>query len=172
MNSGPKLATRFQTAEESPGFLLWKAANTLQRLHARSLRQLDLTPGQFSLLTCLVYLHPRGPVTQAMLAGHAGMDKMTVSDIIKPLLRKCLVTKSRNPGDGRSYLIAPTPAGVEAANAAVAHVEALDAGFFQVVGDLDVLRRELLALIGEERVLAAEGREAGEIGDGPAGKTP
>jgi hypothetical protein len=75
-----KLGTRFGSAEQSPGFMLWKAANLLQRLHARSLRELEVTPTQLSVMMCLLYLAQDGPVTPTRIVDHAGIDKMMTSD--------------------------------------------------------------------------------------------
>ena len=119
-----KLDSNFRKAEDSPGFMLWKAANVLQRLHTGCLKDLDLTPAQFSLMTCLVYLHQDGPVTPSGVVSHTGMDKMMVSDLIKTLLAKRLIRKKPNPGDGRSFLIEPTALGERKTNSAVREVEA------------------------------------------------
>jgi MarR family transcriptional regulator, organic hydroperoxide resistance regulator len=149
------LKTTFAKAEDSPGFLLWKAANLLQRSHTRCLKGLGVTPTQFSVMTCLVYLHglqagERGePVTQAAISAHAGLDKMLVSDLIKTLTSKKLVRKRRHPTDGRAFLLEPTPAGIRITNSAVQAVEATDTEFFGGVEDLGRLHRALLTLIGK-----------------------
>ena len=143
----PRLDTRFSRAEDSLGFVLWKAANVLQRLHADCLRDLDVTPAQFSVLTSLLYLQERGPVTASLIVAHTGMDKMSVSDLLTTLERKRLIGKSRNPDDGRSQLIAATAAGERATNAAIERIEALDRRFFEQTGDPDALHTALLPLL-------------------------
>ncbi len=142
-----KLESTFRTAEESPGFMLWKAANLLQRLHTGCLQDLDVTPGQFSLMTCLVYLHQDGPVTPSRVAGHTGMDKMMVSDLVKTLIRKRLVKRKANPEDGRSFLIEPTAQGIRITNAAVRKVEAVDTEFFARTKNLARFHADLVALV-------------------------
>ena len=141
------LETKFAAAEDSPGFMLWKAANVLQRAHAASLRDLDITPTQLSLLTCLVYLQGRGPVTASAVVAHSGMDKMLVSDLVAALVRKRLVSKSPNPDDARSTLIKATALGVRTTNAAVKKVEAFDDEFFAPLPDLAALHRALKLLV-------------------------
>jgi MarR family transcriptional regulator, organic hydroperoxide resistance regulator len=141
-----RLKTQFKAAEQSAGFLLWKASNRLQRLHGRCLADLDVTPTQFSLMTCLVYLHQNGPVTSARIVAHSGMDKMLVSDLVAGLQKKRLLTRAANAADGRSWLIEPTPRGFTLTNSAVAKIEALDALFFKPVKNLRVLQKDLLAL--------------------------
>ena len=141
------LSTTFETAEDSLGFLLWKAANTLQRMHAGCLRELDVTTTQFSVLTCLVYLQQSGVVTASSIIVHAGMDKMLVSDVVSALVRKGLLRKTPNPADARSSLLSATARGVRVTNAAVQEVEAVDEAFFSTVPDADSLRLALRTLM-------------------------
>ncbi|MBA3338417.1 MAG: MarR family transcriptional regulator [Geodermatophilaceae bacterium] len=148
-----QLDTRFKTADESPGFMLWKAANLLQRLHAGCLRDLDITPTQFSLMTCLVYLQDEGDVTASRIVAHAGIDKMVVSDVLKTLIRKGFVARSPNPGDARSSIVRATPSGRRVTNAAVRKVETLDARFFRRVGDARAFHRGLVALVNGNEAL-------------------
>jgi len=142
-----KLDTTFETAEDSLGFLLCKASNTLQRLHTECLRELDVTTTQFSLLTCLVYLQQSGAVTASTIVTHAGMDKMLVSDVVGALVRKGMVRKAPNPSDARSSLLSATALGVRVTNAAVRKVEALDEIFFAQVSDAETLRVALRVLM-------------------------
>ena len=141
------LNTTFETAEDSLGFLLWKASNTLQRLHAGCLREVGVTTTQFSLLTCLVYLQQSGLVTASSIVTHAGMDKMLVSDVVRALVRKGIVRKTPNPADARSSLLSATALGVRVTNAAVQQVEAVDAAFFSQTKDADALRKALRSLL-------------------------
>ena len=143
-----KLNTTFDTAEDSAGFLLWKAANALQRSHAEALRDLDITTTQFSLLTCLVYLQASGPVTASLIASHAGMDKMLVSDLLSALTKKKFVRRIPNPADARSSLVQATAMGVRVTNAAVQKIETLDEQFFSGVSNLSALRTMLRSLAG------------------------
>ncbi|HTE45183.1 MAG TPA: MarR family winged helix-turn-helix transcriptional regulator [Gemmatimonadaceae bacterium] len=145
-----QLETRFSKAEDSPGFMLWKAANLMQRLHAGCLKDLDITPTQFSLMTCLVYLQGDGDVTASRIVAHTGMDKMMVSDLLKTLERKELLTKSANPADARSSLIRATARGKRVTNAGVTRIEAFDAKFFRRAGDVRALHRALTALVANE----------------------
>lgn len=141
-----RLKTQFGSAEQSPGFLLWKASNRLQRLHGRCLADLGLTPSQFSVMMCLVYLRQDGAVNSARIVQHTGMDKMAVSDLVKALQKKRLLSRSADTDDGRSRLIEPTARGVALTNSAVAKVEALDARYFRAVKSLKSFQRDLLSL--------------------------
>jgi len=141
------LNTRYAKAEESPGFLLWKAANLLQRSHARCLSGVGLTPSQASLMMCLVHMAAQGVVTPTRIAARSGMDKMLVSDLIAVLERKGLLRKSPNPADRRSIVVVASDAGVRAANEAVALIEADDRRFFAQVADMGALHNGLADLV-------------------------
>ncbi|MEP6763664.1 MAG: MarR family transcriptional regulator [Gemmatimonadaceae bacterium] len=143
------LNTTFGTAEDSPGFLLWKAANALQRSHAEALRDLEITTTQFSLLTCLVYLQQSGDVTASRIVSHAGMDKMLVSDLLAALTKKNFVRRVPNPADARSALVQATATGQRTTNAAIQKIEAIDKEFFSRIRNLKTLQGALRTLIGE-----------------------
>ena len=127
-----KFQTKFQSAEMSPGFLLWKVSNLHQRLQRKALLDLDLTPSQFSILACFFFLSDKQPiVTQADVCRHSGIDKMLISDITKVLLKKRLMKKVVNGNDGRSYAIQITEEGASRCNLALKIIEELDVKFFQ-----------------------------------------
>lgn len=144
-----RLDTSFGKAEDSPGFMLWKASNLLQRLHAECLKPLGVTPTQFSLMTCLVFLFQDGPVTPSRIVTHTGMDKMLVSDLVKALERKRLIRKKPNPDDGRSWLLEPSALGTTITNSAVREIEALDTRFFRRVKRTAAFHADLIALVSE-----------------------
>lgn len=145
-----RLKIRYRRAEDSPGFMLWKASNLLQRLHTGCLKDLGVTPTQFSIMTCLLYLSQNGPVTPSLIVAHTGIDKMTVSDLIKTLIRKKLVTKSDNPDDRRSFLVEPSQLGETITNSAIAKVEAVDTRFFDNVRSVRAFHADLTALVNTE----------------------
>jgi len=139
--------TTFKRAEDSVGFMLWRASNLLQRLHGGCLRSLDVTPTQFSLMTCLMYLQDEGDVTASRIVAHTGMDKMMVSDVLKTLTQKRLVAKERHPRDARASILRPTRRGKAITNAAVRRIEALDDEFFRPVRNVGALHNALIALV-------------------------
>lgn len=137
----------FRRAEDSPGFMLWRASNLLQRMQGRRLRNFAVTPGQFSFMACLVYLHQFEPVTAARVVAYTGMDKMMVSDLVKVLERKRLLTKRSDPKDARALLIEPTPLGIDITNDAADRMESLDARFFRRARNPAAFHAELIALV-------------------------
>ncbi|GEM_PF-2287452 len=142
-------ASRFPTAAESPGFLLWKAANLHQRLQREALAGLGISPTQFSLLASffhLARLHG-GPVSQAAVAEHASLDKMLVSDGTRALLAKRLVVRRASATDGRAFEVALTARGVTVCNEALRVVEATDEAFFARTGDVAGFRAVVFKLV-------------------------
>lgn len=142
-----RLNTKFRRAEDSPGFMLWKASNLLQRMHNKCLGYLKITPTQFSLMTCLVYLRQEGPVSPSRIVKFTGMDKMVVSDLVKTLEKKGVIQRVDNPEDRRSFFVEPTRWGRKATNSAVRKVEVLDTKFFQRVKDVGTFHTDLIALV-------------------------
>lgn len=129
-----KLKTKFNTAHDSLGFLLWKASNKLQRLHRSCLSDLDLTPTQFSVLASIVYnCNDKQTTTQQELVNQTQMDKMLVSDVVKALTVKKMILKSKNPNDSRSFVLKPTLSGSEKVNIAIKRVEEIDEIFFKTI---------------------------------------
>lgn len=120
-----------RSAEESPGLLLWQAANRWQAAQRAALRPYGLTHVQFVLLASLTYLHAEGaPVTQRRLADHAATDPMMTSQVLRALESRGLLTRRPHPTDARARTLAPTEEGSALANAAVGAAESCDADFF------------------------------------------
>lgn len=122
-----------------------RAARTLARRFDDALRPLGLTNSQFSLLMALNRPDPpaMGPVA-ALLA----MDRTTLTAALKRLEGRGLVDVRRDPADGRSRLLALTPAGEQLLARAVpiwqeGHAR-LDAGL--PAGHAIRLRQDLAAL--------------------------
>lgn len=142
-----QLNSSFNVAEDSSGFLLWKAANLLQRSHSAALRPLGVTPAQFSFMTCLVYMNSKSGVTSKQISTLSGLDKMMVSDLVKTLKKKQLIVTVPNPEDNRSFLISPTALGKNLTNQSVRSIEALDLKFFATLQDPSAFNLNLLKLI-------------------------
>jgi len=145
------LKTRFPEANASPGFLLWKASNLLQRLHASSLKKIGLTPAQFSVLASIVYLSGFDePLTQAYLGRHTGLDKMFISDLVKKLVQKKWISLEDHPSDSRAKVIRPTAKGSALANESIGIVEEIDSDFFSKLKSGEAFTKDLLNLLAYE----------------------
>ncbi|BCJ45927.1 MarR family transcriptional regulator [Actinoplanes ianthinogenes] len=129
------LATAHESADDSPGLLLWQVTNRWQAAQRAALKPFDLTHVQFVLLATLTYLQASGPVTQKALAGMAATDPMMTSQVLRALEGRDLVHRPPDPADRRARAVAVTDAGRDLANRAVVAVEACDAAFFAALGD-------------------------------------
>jgi DNA-binding MarR family transcriptional regulator len=140
--------SRYASASESPGFLLWHATMRWQRAMRAALAPHDLTHVQFVLLASAWWLGEQGEQpSQRRLAEQAGTDAMMTSQVARALERAGLVERLRDPADSRSLRVTVTPAGRERLTGALRDVEAADAAFFAAVADPALVPR-LRALAG------------------------
>lgn len=119
----------------SPGFLLWRTTLRWQRSVTAALRPLALTHVQFVLLANVWWLSGPAvtvarPPTQRQVAGHAAVDVMMTSQVLRALEARGLVRRGVDPADGRVRLVSVTDEGRRLAERAVAVVEEADALFF------------------------------------------
>jgi DNA-binding MarR family transcriptional regulator len=122
-----------------------RAARTLARRFDDALRPIGLTNGQFSLLMSLNRPEPAGLAPVATLLA---MDRTTLTAALKPLQRRGLLTVAKDPADGRGRRLSLTPAGKTLLALAIPVWEQThrDVEALLKIGDLDRLRRSLLAL--------------------------
>jgi MarR family transcriptional regulator, organic hydroperoxide resistance regulator len=124
--------SRFSGPEESPGFLLWQVSNLWQRQINQALQAFDLTHVQFVLLANLVWLHEQGEqVSQVRLSEQTHTHPMVVSQVLRTLMSKGLLSKERHPQDVRAWQLLPTAQGIELVVKTIPVVEAADQQFFQ-----------------------------------------
>jgi DNA-binding MarR family transcriptional regulator len=142
------LDTEFDSADHSPGLLLWRVTNRWQAAQRAALKPFGLTHVQFVVLASLTYLAADGPVTQKGLADHAALDPMMTSQVLRALEGAGLVVREDHPTDRRAKSLAVTAEGRRLANRSVKAVEACDAEFFAPLGRSDTLTRSLAALLG------------------------
>jgi len=133
--SGPgTLATRFESDQQSPGFLLWRVTNRWQAAQRAALKPYGLTHVQFVLLASLTWLDAEGPLTQRQLADHAATDPMMTSQVLRVLAAQGLVVRAAHPRDRRALCLSVTGQGRALANRAVVAVEQCDQDFFAGLG--------------------------------------
>ena len=122
-----------------------RAARTLARRFDDALRPIGLTNGQFSLLMSLNRPEPAGLASVATLLA---MDRTTLTAALKPLQRRGLLMVAKDPADRRGRRLSLTPAGKTLLALAIPVWEQThrDVEALLKIGDLDRLRRSLLAL--------------------------
>jgi DNA-binding MarR family transcriptional regulator len=140
------LDTRFASADQSPGLLLWQVTNRWQAAQRAALKPYGLTHVQFVVLASLTYLAADGPVTQKTLADHAALDPMMTSQVLRALESAGLVIRQNHPTDRRAKALTVTTEGRALANRTVKAVEACDAEFFAPLGSSGALHAALTAL--------------------------
>jgi len=130
-----KINSAFESADASPGFLLWQVTSLWQRAIRAALEPIGLTHVQFVLLVSVTWLEDAGvDVTQVRLAAHAKTDIMMTSKVVRTLEQKGLVTRQTHPTDTRAKAIGVTQAGRALAIQSIQVVEQADRQFFAVLG--------------------------------------
>ncbi len=128
--------SRFPSAEESPGFQLWRASNLWQQSVRHALTPFGLTHVQLVLLSVTAYLTQQGAeANQIQIAQAAQTDKMMTSQVIRTLQERGLVERSVQPNDARARRVSITEAGRRLLAEALPAVENADATFFGVLGE-------------------------------------
>jgi MarR family transcriptional regulator, lower aerobic nicotinate degradation pathway regulator len=128
--------------EDQVGFLMRRANQRHTAIFADGMAAVELTPTQFTALVKIVEL---GRVTQNHLGRLAAMDPATIQGVVRRLMDRDLVTRTADPLDRRTIVLAPTQAGLAlAAQAVVAGRKITEA----TLADLSVAeRRQLLSLL-------------------------
>jgi DNA-binding MarR family transcriptional regulator len=101
--------------ENAVGFVLWRITARYQREMDRALAPLGLTNLQFVTLALAGWFARTGePVNQSQLAQFGGIHPMQLSQMLKLLEAKALVSRRRSKLDARAKEIAITAAGLTA----------------------------------------------------------
>jgi DNA-binding MarR family transcriptional regulator len=145
------------------GFNLRRAQAAMFVDFARLTGDLDLTPGQFSLLMLLA---ANPGISQIGLSRAFGLDKSTVSPSIDRLEKRGLVVRTRTPADRRFYALELTPAGQQLLARATQRVEAQERAMAAALtpGERDAMIDMLQRV---EAALAANGDASEDVGAGP-----
>jgi DNA-binding MarR family transcriptional regulator len=109
-NSAAAIARQWQL-ESGIGFLLRLLEAKYDGLYQGMTRQTDITPRQFGVLMALFQL---GPLTASVLAERISCDRNTVSEMLKRMTARRLISKKSNPEDRRSIQVQITAKGEEA----------------------------------------------------------
>jgi len=93
------------------GFLLRLLEARYDELYQNLTRQNDITPRQFGVLTAL---YQQGPLTPSVLAERISCDRNTLSEMLKRMAARKLISKKNNSEDRRSIQVQITAKGEEA----------------------------------------------------------
>ncbi len=95
--------------EDHIGFLLRRAHQRHVSLFVAAMAHVELTPTQF---TALLKTVQRRRTTQNHLGRLAAMDPATIQGVVRRLIARGLLRRSRDPMDRRTAVLEPTEAGV------------------------------------------------------------
>ncbi len=143
------------TLVRSPIHLLHRAGQCAGDIFASEMAGLDLTPRQFAVL--LTVAQNEG-LSQTDLVELTGIDRSTLADIVRRMLKKGLLQRRRTREDARAYAVKLSDEGLRVLSAARPKVEAVDARILGVltpgqqatlVEDLKSIVSSLVAPAGE-----------------------
>jgi DNA-binding MarR family transcriptional regulator len=92
-------------------FAVWTLSHSVGGLLDQAFRDAPLNPDEYGFYSAV---HENQPATPATLAAVAGMPTTTVSSYLSRLIDRGHISKTRNPSDGRSFLVELTPSGMKA----------------------------------------------------------
>ena len=131
--------------KKSTGLLFIRTYHKWHGLIKNKLRTIDLTHPQFVVLTTLAaLLRQQEWVSQTDIAQFSDMDVMTVSQIIRLLVKKDLIMREVHPKDSRANIILLTEQGLQKVNQALPLVEGIDQAFFGKLEDKTEILDQLL----------------------------
>ncbi len=131
-----EIAELFETVslgapQHAVGFVLWRVMHRYQREIDQALRPLGLTHLQFTILALAAWSQRGGEAaTQSALAGRGDVHPMQVSNVVKALDAKGLVTRTPPPGNALAKQVAITDAGLAVLRAALPLGIAIQARLF------------------------------------------
>ena len=146
-------AIRRRGPDDSPGILIWRAANAWQREIRRLVKSHSLTQAQYVLLLGLLHLEDRplavpAAITQQTLAKYCGVDTTMTSQVLRQLEAAGLLRRA--PGnDARSRALYLTDHGRQIIAAVEPEAGAVDAKFFAALGEnAEMFKAALQVLLG------------------------
>ena len=137
--------------KKSTGLLFIRTYHKWHGLIKKQLKTIDLTHPQFVVLTTLAaLLRQQEWVSQTDIARFSDMDVMTVSQIIRLLVKKELIIREVHPKDSRANIILLTDTGLQKVNQALPLVEGIDQAFFgKLENNTETLNQLLIELEAE-----------------------
>ena len=117
----------------------------------KELKKMNLTHPQFVVLASLAYLSQNGnEITQIMISKLAGIDVMTISQILSLLEKQNFVKRKEHSKDTRAKAVILNKKGEEVLQKAVPLVEQIDEVFFGKLDRDEKQFKHFLAKLNEE----------------------
>ena len=127
--------SKYDQSYESVGLKFWQVHMLWSRKIRNSLDQLGITHTQFVVLASILEIKEsqiENEVTQKMISKFSNIDVMTISSVMRLLLKKEWVIIEENTRDSRAKSVGLTEKGMEILVEAVKLVEDADDDFFDI----------------------------------------
>jgi len=122
--------------------MLHRASQAADELFASETSGADLTPRQFAVLAALEVLES---ASQTQIVDATGIDRSTLADIVKRLVKRGLLNRRRSRSDARAYVVRLTPEGRSVLLATKPAAQRVEERLLEQLPD--VRRDELLAAL-------------------------
>ncbi len=109
--------------EDSAIHLLHRVGQCAADIYQSEMNGADLTPRQFAIL---IAVSQNEGLSQTRLVEKTGIDRSTLADIVRRMLRKGLLQRRRTKDDARAYSVKLTDEGQAVLNSAVPRVSRVD----------------------------------------------
>lgn len=135
------MRTKSAVATDNAGFLLAKASQRFNELLVAGLAEKGFPEVRPSYGSVLVPLFTAGDLRLGEIAGQARLSKQALTGLVALCEKEGLVTRERDPDDGRAFRISLTPRGRRLQQAAEATLAELDD---EIVAELGTRGRDAL----------------------------
>ena len=109
--------------ERSPIHLLHRAGQCAADIFQGEMAEGDLTPRQYAVL---VAVSQNEGLSQTQLVEKTGIDRSTLADVVRRMLKKGLLQRRRTKDDARAYAVKLTEEGWRVLKAADPHAKRVD----------------------------------------------
>jgi DNA-binding MarR family transcriptional regulator len=109
--------------ERSPIHLLHRAGQCASDIFQGEMGEGDLTPRQYAIL---VAVSQNEGVSQTQLVEKTGVDRSTLADVVRRMLKKGLLQRRRTKDDARAYAVKLTEEGWRVLKSADPHARRVD----------------------------------------------
>jgi len=136
-----------QTAEavldQSPLHLFHRAVQVVTEIYQAEMSSYDLTARQYAVLVALA--HSEG-MSQSKLVDATGIDRSTMADIVRRMLKKGIIQRKRDKDDARAYEVTITEEGQRLFEAVRPIIQRIEEKLLSALNDKKV--DEFLAQLG------------------------
>jgi MarR family transcriptional regulator, temperature-dependent positive regulator of motility len=130
MMNGSMRTGKTEEPDTSALHLLHRATQCMEDLFHVATSGLDITPRQFLLLK---HIAKREGLSQTDLVKCTGIDRSTMADIVRRLVKKRYVQRRRTTNDARAYMIGLTSEGRAALDEAKSIADRVDKEFLSAL---------------------------------------